>query len=104
MEQLKEEQFEKLHMVFGIAKDKDSSSILSTLPKEAHYYFTRASVERALEAQMLKVQAKISGLQGESFGTVSEAVKAAIENADKDDLIFIGGSAFVVADALPIFA
>ncbi|MDD4486005.1 MAG: bifunctional folylpolyglutamate synthase/dihydrofolate synthase, partial [Proteiniphilum sp.] len=103
MEQLKSEQYNQLHMVFGMANDKDTGSVLSLLPKEARYYFTRASVPRALDEQMLQEQAAAVGLKGERFGSVTEAVVAAVKNADENDLIFIGGSSFVVADALPLF-
>jgi dihydrofolate synthase/folylpolyglutamate synthase len=103
MEQLKSEQYNQLHMVFGIANDKDTGSVLSLLPKEARYYFTRASVERALDEQLLQDQALLHGLRGESFGNVAAAVAAAIKNADEDDLVFIGGSSFVVAEALPLY-
>lgn len=103
MEQLKSEQYNQLHMVFGMANDKDTGSVLSLLPKEARYYFTRASVPRALDEQLLQEQAAAVGLKGERFGSVTEAVVAAVKNADENDLIFIGGSSFVVADALPLF-
>jgi dihydrofolate synthase/folylpolyglutamate synthase len=73
------------------------------LPQKAIYYFTRASVERALNEKILANQAEAHGLNGKSFSSVKEAVEAAKENADKNDLIFIGGSSFVVADALPLF-
>ncbi len=103
-EQLKSENFAKLHIVFGMANDKDIESVLSLLPQKAIYYFTKASIERALNEKIVAYQAEAYGLQGRSFSTVAEAVKAAKENADKDDLIFIGGSSFIVADAFPLFA
>lgn len=103
MEQLKSEQYNQLHMVFGMANDKDTGSVLPLLPTEARYYFTRASVERALDEQLLQEQAGAVGLKGERFGSVAEAVAAAMKNADENDLIFIGGSSFVVADVLPLF-
>jgi len=77
---------------------------LPLLPKEARYYFTRASVERALDEQLLQEEARAYGLTGERYGSVTQAVAAAIKNADENDLIFIGGSSFVVADALPLFS
>lgn len=103
MEQLKAEQYNRLHLVFGMANDKDTSSALSLLPKEARFYFTRASVERALDERLLQEQAARQGLHGESYGSVATAVAEAIKNADENDCIFIGGSSFVVADALPLF-
>ncbi|MFA7493740.1 MAG: folylpolyglutamate synthase/dihydrofolate synthase family protein, partial [Proteiniphilum sp.] len=102
-EQLKSENFAKLHIVFGMANDKDIESVLSLLPQKAIYYFTKASIERALNEKIVANRAEAYGLQGRSFSTVAEAVKAAKENADKNDLIFIGGSSFIVADALPLF-
>jgi dihydrofolate synthase/folylpolyglutamate synthase len=86
-----------------MANDKDIDSVLKILPKNAVYYFTKASIERALNEDLIKEQASIYQLLGSSHPTVSEAIEAAIENADNDDLIFIGGSSFIVADALPIF-
>lgn len=104
MEQLQSESYGQLHMVFGMASDKDRESVLPLLPREARYYFTRASVERALDERLLQEEAGAYGLTGERYGNVAEAVAAAIKNADENDLIFIGGSSFVVADALPLFS
>ena len=101
--QLQSENFNRLHIVFGMANDKDIEPVLSLLPQKAMYYFTRASVERALNEKILANQAEAHGLTGKSFSSVKEAVEAAKENADKNDLIFIGGSSFIVADALPLF-
>lgn len=103
VERLKSEKFNKLHIIFGMANDKDTDSVMKLLPMNAVYYFTRASVERALDEKILADRAKGFGLKGNDFSTVSKAVNCAIKNADKDDLIFIGGSSFVVADALPLF-
>ncbi|SCD20811.1 Folylpolyglutamate synthase/Dihydropteroate synthase [Proteiniphilum saccharofermentans] len=102
-EQLQSENFNRLHMVFGMANDKDIDPVLSLLPRDAVYYFTKASVERALDEKTLAQQAETYGLKGNNFGTVTKAIEAAKENADKNDLIFIGGSSFIVADALPLF-
>lgn len=92
----------QLHMVIGMVNDKDVSKVLSMLPKKAAYYFTKASIPRALNENELAQQAAQAGLKG----TVHENVKAAIEAAKKKakagDLIFVGGSTFVVADALAI--
>lgn len=101
--QLQLENYNRLHIVFGMANDKDIEPVLSILPQKAVYYFTRASVERALNEKTLARQAEAHGLTGKSFVSVQEAVEAAKENADKNDLIFIGGSSFIVADALPLF-
>ncbi|MDD4778258.1 MAG: bifunctional folylpolyglutamate synthase/dihydrofolate synthase [Fermentimonas sp.] len=102
-ERLESEDFKTLHFIFGMANDKDTDSVMKLLPQSASYYFTRASVERALDEKILAVRAADYWLKGDTYPNVSEAVKAAIKNADKDDLIFIGGSSFIVADALPLF-
>lgn len=102
-EQLKQEKYKKLHMVFGMVRDKDSNAVLSLLPKNAKYYFTKPSNERALSEKTLAQQALQHGLHGETFETVPQAIESAQKNADENDLIFIGGSSFVVADALPLF-
>ncbi len=104
--QLLNEAFEhhpRLHLVIGMASDKDVDSVLSMMPKQASYYFTQASVKRALPEEELAQKALKYGLYGTTYPTVREAVRAATEEARKDDLIFIGGSTFVVADALPLF-
>ena len=103
VEQLGMESYETLHIVFGVANDKDSAAILSMLPKDAVYYFTQASIERALNVNILAETAHQYGLKGNKYNTVASAMKAAKENANKNDFIFIGGSSFVVADALTLF-
>ena len=97
------EDYDRLHLVFGMANDKDVDSVLALMPKNARYYFTNATLERALNEKKLKAHAATYGLEGSSYPSVSEAILAAKENAGKDDLIFIGGSSFVVADALTLF-
>jgi dihydrofolate synthase/folylpolyglutamate synthase len=92
--------YKHLHFILGVVNDKDIGKILSMLPKDAIYYFTKASVPRALEETELKVQAEQHKLKGELFPDVKAAVEAAKKKAKKDDLIFVGGSTFVVADAL----
>ncbi len=99
-EQLKNERYYRLHMVFGMVNDKDVDAVLQLLPKDAIYYFTKPLIERALnEAELAQAAAKY-GLQGKSYNQVVDAIEAAKTNADKNDFIFIGGSSFVVADAL----
>lgn len=102
-EQLLLEDCDRLHLVFGMANDKDVDAVLALMPKKGRYYFTRASVERALDEKRLQKQAEAHGLEGSTYPTVPEAIRAAKENAGENDLIFIGGSSFVVADALPLF-
>ena len=100
VQQLKTERFEKLHIVFGMVDDKDISSVLNLLPKDAEYYFTQATIPRALDAQFLTEQAAKFGLSGKTYSTVEEAFLSAKQAASERDFIFIGGSTFVVADAL----
>ncbi|MDD3787264.1 MAG: bifunctional folylpolyglutamate synthase/dihydrofolate synthase [Petrimonas sp.] len=102
-EQLLQETYDKLHIVFGMVNDKDINAVLSLLPKNAVYYFTKASVERAMDEKALAERAAAIGLRGETFETVPLAIDAAKTTAGENDLIFIGGSSFVVADALPLF-
>ncbi|MFN2335741.1 MAG: folylpolyglutamate synthase/dihydrofolate synthase family protein [Bacteroidales bacterium] len=89
-----------LHMVLGFVSDKDLSSVLPLFPHDARYYFTRASVPRALDEKFLMAEAVKYGLAGDSYPSVAEALGAAQAAAGPDDMIFIGGSTFVVADAL----
>ncbi len=100
VKQLKHLKANKLHMVIGMVKDKDIEKVLRLLPKNAQYYFTNANLPRALNAHELAKQAKLFGLKGEVYTNVKKAVSSAKKNALKSDVIFIGGSTFVVADAL----
>ncbi len=88
---------DKLHIVFGIVNDKDASAILSMLPANATYYFCKPYIPRGLEAEKLAAMAAPHGLKGSVYNHVKEALKAAIGNSEKNDLIFVGGSTFVVA-------
>ncbi|WP_114781554.1 bifunctional folylpolyglutamate synthase/dihydrofolate synthase [Botryobacter ruber] len=89
---------QQVHMVFGAVNDKDISSILQLLPKSYTYYFCQASLPRALPVSDLKEKAEAAGLHGEAYPTVGEAIRAAKANAAPDEVIFIGGSTFVVAE------
>jgi dihydrofolate synthase/folylpolyglutamate synthase len=102
VQQLQSEKYEQLHIIFGMVNDKDIVSVLALLPKNANYYFTRALIPRALDSGLLAEQAKKFGLQGQIFSTVSDAFSTAKQNAKEKDFIFVGGSTFVVADALRI--
>lgn len=90
----------ELHMVIGMMRDKEPDHILPMLPKEAHYYFCQVAMPRASSAEELRAVAADHGLVGDAFDTVSEALAAAKQSASATDLIFIGGSTFIVADAL----
>lgn len=92
--------FGRLRIVFGMVNDKDTDTVLTLLPKNATYYFTQAGVKRALDSRTLKDMARAAGLNGMSFGTVAQAVDAAKRESSPNDLIFVGGSTFVVSDLL----
>jgi dihydrofolate synthase/folylpolyglutamate synthase len=90
--------YKKLHIIFGMVKDKDAIKILSLLPQEATYYFTKAQIPRALPEDELSQKAKAFNLDGEKYIDVNKALQTAIKNAGKDDLIVVCGSVFVVAE------
>jgi dihydrofolate synthase/folylpolyglutamate synthase len=98
--QIAQTPYKTLHFVIGMVNDKDISSVLRLLPKDAIYYFTKASIPRALDENQLMKMAAYFGLQGKSYPSVAEALTAARQHAGADDLIFIGGSTFVVAEVL----
>ncbi len=99
--QIREIPCKRLHIVFGMVNDKDIGSVLKLLPKEATYYYTKASVHRAMDAQEIAAKAVQQGLpEGGIFPTVAEAYRAARFAASEEDAIFVGGSSFVVADFL----
>jgi dihydrofolate synthase / folylpolyglutamate synthase len=89
-----------LHMIIGFVNDKELSSILPLFPSDAFYYFTKAAVPRALNELILKAEASKYGLTGDSFTDVKSALDSARKNAKQTDLIFIGGSTFVVAEVV----
>lgn len=97
---LKTIEYSHLHFVFGTVNDKDVSKILELLPKEATYYFTKANIPRALDENELFEKAQKVKLKGKTFSTVKDAIEAAKKAVKKNDLILIGGSTFVVGDAL----
>jgi dihydrofolate synthase/folylpolyglutamate synthase len=86
-----------------MVNDKDVSAVLEILPQDAHYYFTQAQIARALSASELMQRAANFTLNGNVYPTVKEAINAALTDANLDDLIFIGGSNFIVGEALPCF-
>lgn len=102
-EQLKSVTFRNLHIVFGMVSDKDVMPVLRLLPVDAFYYFTQADIPRALDAEILHEKAESAGLKGEVYKSVKQAVESSRRNAGRDDLIFIGGSNFVVGEALALF-
>lgn len=98
LDQLKTYSFNQLWMVIGMVQDKDISKILALLPKEANYIFCQAQIPRALPADQLAAKASEAGLNGKVIPNVNEAYNFARKNAGQDDLIFVGGSTFVVAE------
>ena len=90
----------QLRIVMGMVNDKDISDVLAVMPRNAKYYFTQASVQRALDASTLRDLARQAGLTGRVFRTVAQAINTAQREAAPEDLIFVGGSTFVVADLL----
>lgn len=99
-QQLRAQPCHRLHIVLGMVNDKDIRGVLALLPHEADYYFTQASVKRALPADELARLGTEAGLKGEAFANVPAAVRAAQKRSLPEDLIFVGGSTFVVADLL----
>lgn len=103
VEQLSRMKYDKLHIIIGMVNDKDISGVISLLPKNAKYYFTQASVKRALPAEKVKEIANNHGLKGEAYSSVEKALTIAKNNAKENDLIFIGGSTFIVADLIVLY-
>ena len=87
-------------LVIGMVGDKDITSMLKLLPKDATYYFCNASIPRALPATDLKAKAAEFGLQGSAYASVADALEAAKREASENDFIFVGGSNFTVAEIL----
>jgi dihydrofolate synthase/folylpolyglutamate synthase len=100
LNQLNQIEYNQLHIVLGMVKDKDISKVLSLLPKTAQYYFCNADIPRALSSDELHQQALAEGLNGNSYGSVKNAWLAAQQDATINDVIFIGGSTFVVAEVV----
>jgi dihydrofolate synthase/folylpolyglutamate synthase len=98
MHQLGEESFEKLHIVFGSVSDKSLERIFSILPKEAQYYFCAPVISRAMSVSSLERTAQEYKLSNQAFDSVTEAYRSALKNASPSDLVFVGGSTFVVAE------
>ena len=97
-EQLSISNYQDLHIVFGMVKDKEVDKVLSLLPKNAKYYFTKAHIPRALSQSELMLKAAAYDLQGTSYDEVNEALNTARTSASKDDMILVTGSFFVVGE------
>ena len=98
LKNLKMTKYHQLWMILGFVSDKDVSSILSLLPKNANYIFCQANIPRALPANELMEQALSFGLHGEVILNVNVAIKKVIQDCDKNDFVYVGGSTFVVAE------
>lgn len=101
-EQLKRECCGTLRIVIGFVNDKDVNHILDILPKTAKYYFTKASVPRAMECDKLANLAITKGLKGNAYDNVADAYSEAVKESATTDMIYVGGSTFVVADLLSL--
>lgn len=100
VEQLELTTYNHLHIVMGMVKDKDSTKVLQLFPKNATYYFTKAPIPRALDEAELQAAAATFNLQGHHYPTVNIALQAAVDKAQKDDLILVCGSVFIVAEVI----
>ncbi len=100
LEQLKAIPYEQLHIVFGTVTDKDLGKVLPLLPKSGTYYFAKADVPRGMPAEQLKASAQKEGLLGKAYDSVTLAFDAAKGEASTKDVIFVGGSIFVVAEVV----
>ena len=90
----------QLRMVFGMVDDKDIQTVMTLLPKNATYYFTKATTHRAIPEDKVKECGAEHGLKGKTYGSVTEAYRAAMDDAQPDDFVFVGGSSYIVADFL----
>jgi dihydrofolate synthase/folylpolyglutamate synthase len=100
MNQISKEEFNSLHMVFGVVNDKDLNTIVHLLPKTATYYFCKPNIPRGLDAEILKTKMQEYGIKGNAYSSVNKAYEVALSSAKDDDFIFIGGSTFVVAEII----
>ena len=99
-EQIRQTPWKKLHIVFGFVDDKDPSGVLEQFPRGAEYYFTQASIPRAMDKEKLAMEALKQGIRGQLCPSPMSALALARQRAGEEDMIFIGGSTFVVAEVL----
>lgn len=100
LKQLQEEKYDQLHIVLGVVSDKDLKTVLPLFPKNAIYYFCRPNIPRGLDEVEFKDQCAKFHLNGEAYSSVENAYKTALNKAQKNDLIYVGGSTFVVAEVV----
>ena len=91
----------KLRVVFGMVDDKDVDAVMLMLPKDAVYYFTQAQTHRAIPCETIKAKAERIGLKGKAYPSAATAYTTAKNEAAKDDVIFIGGSNYIVGEIAP---
>lgn len=103
IEQLLKERYNKLRIVIGMVNDKDINKVLALFPKDAVYYFTKADINRALDEESLALEAHKYQLEGQTYSHVENAIRQALDQSAPDDFLFIGGSNFIVAEALDFF-
>lgn len=97
-EQLEISTYAHLHIVIGMVKDKEVEKVLNLLPRTASYYFTRAQIPRAMDETVLQQKAAVYNLEGAPYRTVNTALQAALNHADREDMILVCGSVFVVGE------
>lgn len=100
IEQIQESTYQNLHIVWGMVSDKEHGKILAMLPNTAQYYFAKPELPRGLDALTLQLKAEAFDLKGQIYDSVKEAYSAALAAAGSEDLVYIGGSTFVVAEVL----
>lgn len=100
MKQVLDEPFKQLHLVLGVVSDKDLATILPLFPIQATYYFARPAVPRGLDQHILAEKAANFGLIGKAYESVESAYQAAVQAARSDDVVYIGGSTFTVAEII----
>ena len=93
-----------LHIVFGMLRDKNVGECLDLMPKNASYYFTQPDSHRAMTSDEMTTLARQHGLQGTAYENPNEAIKCALKNAKKEDIIFVGGSNYLVGTAMLYFS
>ncbi len=104
LQRLQQERGGELHIVFGMVDDKDVDVVLALLPQQAHYYFTQAQTHRAIPATQLQKMAQSYQLVGDAYADVQHALEMAQKKASAHDIIFIGGSNYVVGEVLPLYS
>ena len=100
VQQIMEQTFDHLHFVFGMVNDKNTHTILSLLPRNATYYFCKPDIPRGMNEEELQKKAEEAGLTGLSYNSVESAFSSAFNNARPRDMVFVGGSTFVVAEVI----